>query len=137
MWHLVSKNVRVNSEYKVPPSKTLWVSIIMMSEARVKGEVVATWVEACFCDPPPGGNGAYWEEYFDLLSVKAAHSPAPAATKMGPRLAPAVIAIARRSWKRRCVARANLFFKRLLPEPSLPLGLYLLLVRFGLRLREN
>ena len=75
MWHLVSKNVRVNSEYKVPPSKTLWVSIIMMSEARVKGEVVATWVEACFCDPPPGGNGAYWEEYFELLSVNAAHSP--------------------------------------------------------------
>jgi len=34
---------------------------------------VAQWVETCFCDPPLSEERPYWEEYFDLLSVKDAH----------------------------------------------------------------
>jgi hypothetical protein len=45
-----------------------------MSEARLNSDGVATWVETCFCDPPLAEERPYWEEYFDLLSVKDAHS---------------------------------------------------------------
>jgi hypothetical protein len=46
-----------------------------MGTARVDakgGE--AHWVETCFCDPPLAEERAYWEKYFDLLSVKDAHA---------------------------------------------------------------
>jgi hypothetical protein len=45
-----------------------------MEQARVNNEGVATWVETCFCDPPLAEERPYWEEYFELLSVKDAHS---------------------------------------------------------------
>lgn len=45
-----------------------------MAEARVDPAGVATWVETCFCDPPLAEERPYWKEYFDLLSVKDAHS---------------------------------------------------------------
>jgi len=48
--------------------------IYNMSEARVNPEGTATWVETCFCDPPLAEERPYWEEYFELLSVKGAHS---------------------------------------------------------------
>ena len=48
--------------------------IYNMSEARVNGDGVATWVETCFCDPPLAEERPYWEKYFELLSVKDAHS---------------------------------------------------------------
>ena len=48
--------------------------IYNMSEARVNPEGAATWVETCFCDPPLAEERPYWEDYFELLSVKDAHS---------------------------------------------------------------
>ena len=48
--------------------------IYNMSEARVSSAGAATWVETCFCDPPLAEERPYWEEYFELLSVKDAHS---------------------------------------------------------------
>jgi hypothetical protein len=45
-----------------------------MEQARVDAQGVATWVETCFCDPPLAEERPYWEEYFELLSVKDAHS---------------------------------------------------------------
>ena len=45
-----------------------------MNEARVNGDGAATWVETCFCDPPLAEERPYWEEYFELVSVKDAHS---------------------------------------------------------------
>ena len=45
-----------------------------MEQARVTKNGVAHWVEVCFCDPPLAEERPYWEEYFDLLSVKDAHS---------------------------------------------------------------
>jgi len=46
-----------------------------MNEARVDVDAdIATWVEICFCDPPLAEEQPYWEEYFQLLSVKDAHS---------------------------------------------------------------
>jgi len=44
-----------------------------MNEARLAAGV-ATWVETCFCDPPLAEERSYWEKYFDLISVKDAHS---------------------------------------------------------------
>ena len=48
--------------------------IYNMNEARVAPDGVATWVETCFCDPPLAEERPYWEEYFNLISIKDAHS---------------------------------------------------------------
>jgi len=48
--------------------------IYNMKQARLNEDGVATWVEICFCDPPLAEERPYWEKYFDLLSVKDAHS---------------------------------------------------------------
>ena len=48
--------------------------IYNMNDARLNADGVATWVETCFCDPPLAEERPYWEEYFELLSVKDAHS---------------------------------------------------------------
>jgi hypothetical protein len=45
-----------------------------MREARVNNSGIASWVETCFCDPPLAEERPYWEAYFELLSVKDAHS---------------------------------------------------------------
>jgi len=45
-----------------------------METARIDAKGDAHWVETCFCDPPLAEERPYWEEYFDLLSVKDAHS---------------------------------------------------------------
>ena len=45
-----------------------------MNEARLNDDGVATWVETCFCDPPLAEERPYWEEYFELVSVKDVHS---------------------------------------------------------------
>src|SRR5437016_13743562 len=45
-----------------------------MNEARLNDDGVATWVETCFCDQLLAEERPYWEEYFELLSVKDAHS---------------------------------------------------------------
>lgn len=45
-----------------------------MEQARVGKDGVAHWVETCFCATPLDEERPYWEEYFELLSVKDAHS---------------------------------------------------------------
>ena len=45
-----------------------------MRQARANANEVATWVETCFCDAPLEEERPYWEKYFELLSVKDAHS---------------------------------------------------------------
>jgi hypothetical protein len=45
-----------------------------MSEARVDERGVAQWVEVCFCATPLAEERPYWEQYFELISVKDAHS---------------------------------------------------------------
>ena len=45
-----------------------------MNEARLNGDGAATWVETCFCDPPLAEERPYWEQYFELISIKDAHS---------------------------------------------------------------
>jgi hypothetical protein len=48
--------------------------IYNMSEARLNSDGTALWVETCFCDPPLAEERPYWEEYFDLMRIKDAHS---------------------------------------------------------------
>ena len=45
-----------------------------MQQARVAGDGTAHWVEVCFCGVPLEEERPYWEEYFDLISVKDAHA---------------------------------------------------------------
>jgi hypothetical protein len=45
-----------------------------MQKARVGTDGTAYWVETCFCSTPLEEERPYWEEYFDLLSIKDAHA---------------------------------------------------------------
>jgi hypothetical protein len=45
-----------------------------MQQARVTQDGTAHWVEICFCRVPLEEERPYWEEYFDLISVKDAHA---------------------------------------------------------------
>ena len=45
-----------------------------MAHARVDRRQTVTWVEVCFCQTPLAEERPYWEEYFELLSVKDAHA---------------------------------------------------------------
>jgi hypothetical protein len=45
-----------------------------MSQARVAKDGTAHWVETCFCATPLEEERPYWEQFFELLSVKDAHS---------------------------------------------------------------
>ena len=45
-----------------------------MQQARLDQNGIATWVECCFCDQPLDEERPYWEKYFELVSVKDAHS---------------------------------------------------------------
>lgn len=45
-----------------------------LQQARVGDDGVAHWVETCFCATPLAEERPYWEEFFELLSVKDAHN---------------------------------------------------------------
>jgi hypothetical protein len=45
-----------------------------MQHARITPDHAVTWVEVCFCQTPLAEERPYWEEYFELLSVKDAHA---------------------------------------------------------------
>jgi len=44
-----------------------------MQQARLGADGIAHWVETCFCATPLEEERPYWEQYFELLSVKDAH----------------------------------------------------------------
>ena len=45
-----------------------------MAQARALPDGQVKWVETCFCATPLAEERPYWEDYFDLLSVKDAHA---------------------------------------------------------------
>lgn len=45
-----------------------------MQTARRRDDGTAVWVEVCFCASPLAEERAYWEEFFELLSVQDAHA---------------------------------------------------------------
>ena len=45
-----------------------------MAQARQLDDGRVVWVETCFCEVPLDEERPYWEQYFDLASVKDAHS---------------------------------------------------------------
>src|SRR2546428_467146 len=45
-----------------------------MEQARATEDEAAHWGETCFCATPLQEERPYWEEYFELLSVKDAHN---------------------------------------------------------------
>jgi len=45
-----------------------------MTHARELSDGRVRWVEVCFCSTPLAEERPYWEEYFDLLSVRDAHA---------------------------------------------------------------
>jgi hypothetical protein len=57
-----------------------------MEIARVDAKGDAHRIETCFCDPPLAEEHPYWEKYFELLSVKDAHSRRDCRRENGLRL---------------------------------------------------
>jgi hypothetical protein len=45
-----------------------------MEQARLAADGSAHWVEVCFCATPLQEERPYWEEYFELVTVKDAHA---------------------------------------------------------------
>ena len=45
-----------------------------MTDARLRDDGTARWVEVCFCDTPLAEERPYWEEYFELVRVQDAHA---------------------------------------------------------------
>jgi hypothetical protein len=45
-----------------------------MTEARLRDDGSARWVEVCFCDVPLDEERPYWEQYFELVKVQDAHA---------------------------------------------------------------
>jgi hypothetical protein len=45
-----------------------------MKHARLQKDGTAVWVEVCYCPTPLQEERPYWEEFFQLLEVKDAHS---------------------------------------------------------------
>jgi len=45
-----------------------------MAQARELPDGRVVWVETCFCAIPLDEERPYWEEYFELVSVKDAHA---------------------------------------------------------------
>ena len=44
-----------------------------MTDARLRADGAARWVEVCFCDIPLDEERPYWEQYFELVKVQDAH----------------------------------------------------------------
>src|SRR5690349_7685066 len=44
-----------------------------MTAARRADDGTARWVEVCICTTPVDEERPYWEEYFELIKVQAAH----------------------------------------------------------------
>jgi hypothetical protein len=82
-----------------------------MEQARVNDQGVATWVETCFCDPPLAEERPYWDEYFQLLNVKDAHSRRSCRHENGTEPWPAAIAIAQRNSRSGSPRKAIRFWK--------------------------
>ncbi len=45
-----------------------------MNHARLLADDTVCWVEVCYCYEPLEEEIPYWEEYFDLVSIKDAHA---------------------------------------------------------------
>jgi hypothetical protein len=45
-----------------------------MAHARELADGRVKWIEVCFCPTPLAEERPYWEDYFDLLTVKDAHA---------------------------------------------------------------
>jgi hypothetical protein len=84
MRYLVKARVKKGREeplLQAVESKTLGAGSIAgdeyvydMQHARLDADQAVTWVETCFCATPLDEERPYWEQFFDLLSVKDAHN---------------------------------------------------------------
>src|ERR1700731_3205180 len=45
-----------------------------MEHARLDNDGTVSWIEVCSCSTPLAEERPYWEEYFELFSVKDAHA---------------------------------------------------------------
>jgi hypothetical protein len=46
----------------------------VMQQARLAADGAVRWVEVCFCREPLEEERPYWEEFFDVMSIKDAHA---------------------------------------------------------------
>jgi hypothetical protein len=45
-----------------------------MEQARLQEDGTTLWIEVCYCTIPLQEERPYWEEFFELISIRDAHS---------------------------------------------------------------
>ena len=45
-----------------------------MEHARLQKDGTAVWIEVCYCATPLQEERSYWEQFFELIQIKDAHS---------------------------------------------------------------
>ena len=84
-----------------------------MEHARLDDDGTVRWVEVCFCPTPLAEERPYWEEYFELLSVKDAHSRRNCRDLNGEEAWACCNCDCTRQLEERLAQRGNPFLKRL------------------------
>jgi hypothetical protein len=84
MRYLVTARVKFGQEaalLKAIESETLGAGSVAgdeylrnMSDARLRADGAARWVEVCYCATPLEEERPYWEQFFDLVRVQDAHA---------------------------------------------------------------
>ncbi len=46
-----------------------------MKQARVLDDGTVCWIEICFCPTPLNEEKAYWEKFFEIISIEKAQNP--------------------------------------------------------------
>jgi len=89
-----------------------------MERARLDDDGSVRWVEVCFCSTPLAEERPYWEEYFDLLSVKDAHARKNCRDLNGQEPWACCGCDCTRELEKRLAQRGKSFLKRLARSPE-------------------
>ena len=87
-----------------------------MEHARLDDDGTVRWVEVCFCATPLAEERPYWEEYFELLSIKDAHSRRDCRDLNGQEAWACCNCDCTRQLERWLAQRGNPFLKRLMSD---------------------
>lgn len=93
-----------------------------MEEARLDDDDTVRRVEVCFCLTPLAEERSYWEEYFELLSVKDAHSRKNCRDLNGQEAWACCECDCTKRFEQRLAQRGDPFLKRLRLDTSKPGG---------------
>jgi hypothetical protein len=89
-----------------------------MEHARLQKDGTAVWVEVCYCATPLQEERPYWEEFFELIQIKDAHSRRNCHHENGTELWACSNCSCTESLQKRLQTRGESFIARLPAESS-------------------